>query len=73
MVPLASMTNILSDDKRKQVLALGQLGWTHRRIEHASRAQRATFDDGRADQPRGLRVRCRELERRSSVDELGVR
>ena len=33
MVPLASMTNMLSDDKRKQVLALGQLGWTLRRIE----------------------------------------
>jgi len=32
VVPLASMTNILSDDKKQQVLALGQLGWTLRRI-----------------------------------------
>ncbi len=42
MVALASMTNILSDDKRKQVLALGQLGWTLRRIEQATGVRRET-------------------------------
>src|SRR5213593_1079533 len=42
MVPLASMTNILSDDKRKQVLALGRLGWTLRRIEQATGVRRET-------------------------------
>ena len=36
MVPLASMTNILSDDKRQEVLALGRLGWTLRRIEQTT-------------------------------------
>src|SRR6266545_671920 len=36
------MTNILSDDKRKQVLALGQLGWTLRRIEQATGVRRET-------------------------------
>ena len=42
MGPLASMTNILSDDKRKQVLALGRLGWTLRRIEQATGVRRET-------------------------------
>jgi transposase len=36
------MTNILSDDKRQQVLALGQLGWTLRRIERATGVRRET-------------------------------
>src|SRR2546426_4362908 len=36
------MTNILSDDKRRQVLALGQLGWTLRRIEQATGVRRET-------------------------------
>jgi DNA replication protein DnaC len=30
------MTNILADDKRQQVLALGRLGWPLRRIEAAT-------------------------------------
>ena len=42
MVPLASMTNILSDDKRQEVLALGRLGWTLRRIQRATRVRRET-------------------------------
>jgi transposase len=42
MVPLASMTNILSDNKRQQVLALGRLGWTLRRIEQATGVRRET-------------------------------
>ena len=42
MVPLASMTNILSDDTRQEVLALGRLGWTLRRIERATGVRRET-------------------------------
>ena len=42
MVPLAGMTNILSDDKRQEVLALGRLGWTLRRIEQATGVRRET-------------------------------
>ena len=42
MVPLARMTNILSDDKRQEVLALGRLGWTLRRIERATGVRRET-------------------------------
>jgi len=42
VVPLASMTNILSDDKRQEVLALGRLGWTLRRIQQATGVRRET-------------------------------
>ena len=42
MVPLASMTNILSDDKRQEVLALGRLGWPLRRIQQATGVRRET-------------------------------
>ncbi len=42
MAPLAGMTNILSDDKRQEVLALGRLGWTLRRIEQATGGRRET-------------------------------
>jgi transposase len=42
VVPLARMTNILSDDKRQEVLALGRLGWTLRRIERATGVRRET-------------------------------
>src|SRR5260370_35162435 len=36
------MTNILSDAKKQQVIALGQLGWTLRRIEQATGVRRET-------------------------------
>ena len=36
------MTNILGDDKRQEVLALGRLGWTLRRIERATGVRRET-------------------------------
>ncbi len=42
MAPLAGMTNILSDAKKQQVIALGQLGWTLRRIEQATGVRRET-------------------------------
>jgi transposase len=38
----ASMANILSDAKKQQVIALGQLGWTLRRIEAATGVRRET-------------------------------
>jgi transposase len=34
--------NVLSDDKRQQVVALGQLGWSLRRIEEATAVRRET-------------------------------
>ena len=36
------MTNVLSDTKRQQVLALGRLGWPLRRIEETTGARRET-------------------------------
>jgi transposase len=40
--PTPGMSNILSDDKQQQVLALGRLGWTLRRIESATGVRRET-------------------------------
>src|SRR4029453_11353058 len=36
------MANLLSDAKRQQVIALGQLGWTLRRIQAATGVRRET-------------------------------
>jgi hypothetical protein len=38
----AGMTNILEDDKKQQILALGRLGWLLRRIEEATGVRRET-------------------------------
>jgi hypothetical protein len=40
--PCAVMANLLSDAKKQQVIALGQLGWTLRRIEAATGVRRET-------------------------------
>ena len=36
------MSNVLAEDKRQQVLALGRLGWSLRRIERATGVRRET-------------------------------
>ena len=36
------MANVLSEEKRQQVLALGRLGWSLRRIEEATSVRRET-------------------------------
>lgn len=36
------MSNVLSEEKRKQIEALGQLGWSLRRIEEATGVRRET-------------------------------
>ena len=36
------MSNVLSDDKRQQILALGRLGWSLRQIEQATGVRRET-------------------------------
>ena len=40
--PAAGMANVLSADKRQQVIALGRLGWSLRRIEAATGVRRET-------------------------------
>jgi hypothetical protein len=42
MTDTAGMSNVLSDDKKQQVLALGRLGWPLRRIEDATGVRRET-------------------------------
>src|SRR4029450_11958888 len=37
------MSNVLGDDKRHQVVALGRLGWSLRRIEQATGVRRETI------------------------------
>ena len=39
------MGNVLSREKREQVIALGRLGWSLRRIEHATGVRRETAGD----------------------------
>jgi transposase len=41
-VASSAMSNVLSDDKRQQVIALGRLGWSLRRIEQATGVRRET-------------------------------
>ena len=36
------MSNVLSEEKKKQIIALGQLGWSLRRIEKATGVRRET-------------------------------
>ncbi len=36
------MSNVLSEEKKQQVIALGQLGWSLRRIQRATRIRRET-------------------------------
>ena len=39
---LPGMSNVLAEEKRQQVLALGRLGWSLRRIEAATGVRRET-------------------------------
>jgi len=40
--PTAGMANVLSEEKREQILALGRLGWSLRRIEREIHVRRET-------------------------------
>ena len=51
------MSNVLSDDKRQQVVALGRLGWSLRRIEESTGVRRETA--GAYLKAAGIRVRRR--------------
>jgi len=52
------MSNVLSEENKQQVIALGKLGWTLRRIEQATGVRRETgcLPEGRGD--RGVTTRC---------------
>src|ERR1700752_5209521 len=56
------MSNVLSEDKRQQVVALGRLGWSLRRIEQETGVRRETASvylkaAGIAVRPRGRPTR----------------
>jgi hypothetical protein len=40
LVGFVDMSNVLSEEKKKQVIALGKLGWSWRRIEEATGVRR---------------------------------
>jgi len=40
-----AMSNVLSEEKKQQVIALGRLGWSLRRIEEATGVRRETVGD----------------------------
>ncbi len=42
-IPCVTVSNVLSDDKKQQVVALGRLGWSLRRIEAAVHIRRETI------------------------------
>jgi hypothetical protein len=37
------MANVLNNEKKRQILALGKLGWSLRRIQKATRVRRETI------------------------------
>ena len=41
-IPCVNVSNVLSEEKRDQVIALGRLGWSLRRIQQATRIRRET-------------------------------
>lgn len=50
------MSNVLSEEKKQQVIALGKLGWSLRRIQQATHIRRETA--GRYLRAAGVRVRA---------------
>jgi hypothetical protein len=42
-IPCVNVSNVLSEDKKQQVIALGRLGWSLRRIEAAVHIRRETI------------------------------
>ena len=76
VVPTAGMGNVLSTDKRQQVIALGRLGWSLRRIEEATGVRRETASaylkaaavDVRAPRRRRLRAKPASVVSTDSAD-----
>ena len=58
------MSNVLAEDKRQQVLALGRLGWSLRRIERATGVRRETASGYLKAAGRDHRVEAAAIEGR---------
>ena len=67
------MSNVLSEEQKQQVIALGRLGWSLRRIERETRVRRETIsaylkEAGVALRPpRGRRIRAKPASRAGEV------
>src|SRR5229473_8333745 len=61
------MSNVLSDTKREQVLALGQLGWSLREIERKTGVRRETISGYLAAAEDLLELVMRRYERASTL------
>ena len=61
---LRGMSNVLAEDKRQQVLALGRLGWSLRRIERATGVRRETASGYLKAAGRDHRVEAAAIEGR---------
>ena len=59
---LARMSNVLDDEKQQQILALGRLGWSLRRIEAATGVRRETVGGYLRAAGLGVRARGRPCE-----------
>ena len=57
------MGNVLSEEKKQQVLALGRLGWSLRKIEEATGVRRETAGAYLCVDSSSLRVRIRDSGR----------
>ncbi|HEY6372023.1 MAG TPA: IS21 family transposase, partial [Candidatus Sulfotelmatobacter sp.] len=67
------MSNVLSEEQKQQVIALGRLGWSLRRIERETRVRRETISTYLKEAgvalrpPRGRRIRAKPASRAGEV------
>ena len=54
-LPSVDVSNVLSEEKKQQVIALGRLGWSLRKIQKATGVRRETAADYLRDAGIGLR------------------
>jgi transposase len=66
------MSNVLSEEKRQQVLALGRLGWTLRRIEEATSVRRETASEYLRAAGIAVRSRGRPSGSKPAISTRGV-
>src|ERR1700682_2660259 len=67
------MSNVLREEQKQQVIALGRLGWSLRRIERETGVRRETISaylkeaGGELRPPRGRRIRAKPASRAGEV------
>jgi hypothetical protein len=66
-VAFRGMANVLNNEKKQQILALGQLGWSLRRIQQATRVRRETISAA------GTQSRANQFGRRKGLKTCDLR